>query len=263
MSVFEESNNFCIPEIKIPEHYFITGFGGSTKGYSKKAFYQDKWYKVSAGTFNAQAEVIASRLAKHTSLTKYIVYNICKVNGEWGTMSDDFIKNRRRETIKSLHAKLLQSPIEDIESQITGKDLFNYIRKFIQDSLNLDITEDVNLMLRFDAIILNEDRHFRNFEFVEIAENKWEMIPPFDFDCSFFSQVEDWNEIKTYKPKSQPFFTTHKEQIKFMNTLSDKRLILSPFNPSEIVKNVWDDAYQLGKPEILFYLESIKGGLII
>ena len=50
MSNFELSSNFGIPEISIPEEHFVAGTGGSSKGYCKKAFYQGKWYKISAGT---------------------------------------------------------------------------------------------------------------------------------------------------------------------------------------------------------------------
>jgi hypothetical protein len=263
MSGHKPQLNIKIPEVQIPEEYFITGIGGSSKGYAKKAFYQGKCYKVSAGTFNAQAEVLASRLAEYTSLPSYINYSMCKINGEWGTVSDDFIKGRNHETVKSLHAKLLVSPIEDIESRLSGEALFRYVQKFVLDNLKLDITEGLNLMLRFDSIILNEDRHFRNIEFIENENGLWEMAPPFDFDCSFFSQVEDWGEIASYARKSQPFFQTHTEQIEFMKTVSDKKLILKPFMPEKLAEGIWSFDYQLGKAEVLEYLQTIKGGLVI
>jgi hypothetical protein len=68
-----------LKEIVIPESDFII-LGGSSRGYAKKAPIGDLWYKVSAGAFNAQAEVIASRLAAYTNLTNFVKYEICLVD---------------------------------------------------------------------------------------------------------------------------------------------------------------------------------------
>jgi hypothetical protein len=246
-------------EILIPEKEFVY-MSGSSKGYAKKACVGGKWYKVSAGAFNAQAEVVASRLAAYTNLPSYVKYDLCKINGEWGTVSDDFIGGRRYETVKGLHIKTTMSPIEEVMETVTGRDLFNYVNKMVLDNLGLDFTQGLNLLLRFDALILNEDRHFRNIKFIETEPNKWEMVKPFDFDCSFYSCVEDLETVSEYKDISQPFFGTHAEQLKFMSEKSEEKLTLKPFNPDELIAGVWTDSYDIGKKEVLSYLETIKQG---
>ena len=134
--------------ITIPEKNFITS-GGSSRGYAKKAFVSGKWYKVSAGAFNAQAEGVASRIAEHTNVGDCVSYEMCIINGEYGTVSVDFICGRRYETLKSLHAKTTGSPIESVTQYLAGADLLKYTRSFIKSELKYDML--LKLSIRGDG----------------------------------------------------------------------------------------------------------------
>jgi hypothetical protein len=73
-------------------------------------------------------------------------------------------------------------------------------------------------ILTLDYIIANEDRHYNNFGFVRNAETlKWLGVAPvFDCGTSLWHNVVDVGMTR----KSQPFETTHDEQIKLVSDLS-------------------------------------------
>jgi len=243
-------------EIIILEKEFII-LGGSSRGYAKKAPIGGMWYKVSAGAFNAHAEVIASRLAQYTNLGNFVSYEMCTVNGEYATVSRDYICGRRFETFKSLHAKTTGTPIESITQYLTGSELLRYTRKLVMTELGYDMLLDLSMLLQFDALVLNEDRHFNNILFI-YENGKWGMAPAFDFDCSLFSCVEDLDNLKEYNQPALPYCGTHKEQLELIRAVSDARLTLKPFNVENLVEGVWDEKHQIGKHEILEYLKGLS-----
>ena len=241
--------------ITIPEDEFVV-LGGSSRGYAKKARIGDMWYKVSAGTFNAQAEVVASRLAAYTNLNSFVSYEMCTVNGEYATMSKDYICGRRYETLKGLHARVTGTPIESVTQHLSGFDLLQYTRKLILSELGYDMISALSMLMQFDALVLNEDRHFNNILFVN-ENDKWELAPAFDFDCALFSCIENLDNLKEYRQPALPYCGTHKEQLELMYSVSDVRLKLKSFNIDRIIDGVWEEKHQIGKSEITEYLKGV------
>jgi len=235
---------------------------GSSKGYTKKFSVDGFWYKISAGAFNAHAETVASRLLKYTSIKSYVDYSLCKVNGEYATRAKDYINGCKHETIKSAYFKTYLSPIEDLENTTQGAELYNFIVNFVEKRFKNDFTKIFSEMFRFDALVMNEDRHFRNIEFIEDNGN-WKPVPLFDFDCSLYACLEDLDDVKNYIKKSLPFFNTHEEQLLFLNTLDNQRIILSEFNPQAVTSNLWSDNYNIGYAEVTSYLNTLKGGIVL
>ncbi|MCL2813267.1 MAG: hypothetical protein FWD23_01570 [Oscillospiraceae bacterium] len=215
------------------------------------------WYKVSAGTFNAQAEVVASRLAAYTTLDGFVGYEMCIVNGEYATMSKDYICGRRYETLKGLHARVTGTPIESVTQYLSGYDLLQYTRKLILAELGYDMIPALSMLLQFDALVLNEDRHFNNILFVN-EDSKWELAPAFDFDCALFSCVENLDNLKEYRQPALPYCGTHKEQLELMYSVSDMRLTFKPFDVEKITDGVWEEKHRIGKTEITEYLKGVK-----
>jgi hypothetical protein len=75
----------------------------------------------------------------------------------------------------------------------------------------------LEMMIIFDYIIANEDRHYTNFGFIRNAETlKWLGVAPM-FDCgtSLWHNALDVGEPR----KCQPFAKTHEEQIKLVSDL--------------------------------------------
>lgn len=242
--------------VTIPENEFVL-LGGSSRGYAKKARIGDTWYKVSAGTFNAQAEVTASRLAAYTNLGSFVSYEMCIVNGEYATMSKDYISGRRYETLKGLHARVTGTPIESITQHLSGYDLLQYTQKLILSELGYDMIPAISMLLQFDALILNEDRHFNNILFVN-ENDKWELAPAFDFDCALFSCVENLDNLKEYRQPALPYCGTHKEQLELMYSVSDARLKFNSFNVEKIIDGIWEEKHQIGKREVTEYLKGVS-----
>ena len=247
--------------LEISDKDFTSGNGGSSRGYTAKARIDDYWYKISAGAFNAQAEVVASRLAKHTNLGDCVEYEMCVVNGKYATMSKDFLEGMENETVKSLHAKVTGAPIEPMLENLSGNELFIYVTNIVKIGIGIDIAEPaifkkLSLLLQFDALILNEDRHFNNLKFIK-KSGKWDMAPAFDFDCSLFSCVEDLALIPEYRQPALPFFPTHQEQLDWLYSLSGDRLVVEPFIVDDLIMGIWEERYQIGRKEIRDYLASI------
>ena len=244
--------------VEIPESDFVK-LGGSSRGYAKKAPVGSLWYKVSAGAFNAQAEVVASRLASYTNLPGFVSYEMCRVNGEYATVSNDFVCGRRFETVKSLHARVTGTPIESATQYLSGMELLQYTHKLVLSELDYDMLPALSLLLQFDALILNEDRHFNNILFIHI-DGKWEMSPAFDFDCALYSCVEDLSALQEYVKPALPYCGTHKEQLALMRSVSDARLTLKPFDIDTVIKGVWEQTHEIGKREIIEYLREVLAG---
>jgi hypothetical protein len=250
-----------LPSFIIPDTHFVSLSGGSSRGYAKKAKVDGIWYKVSAGAFNAQAEVVASRLAKYTNISEYAEYDMCVVNGDYATMSKDFLAGLEDETVKSLHAIVTGAPIEPMLEKLTGNELFRYVREIVHRGIGLDIStpevfRKLSLLLQFDALVLNEDRHFNNIKFVNNG-GAWDLSIAFDFDCSLFSCIEDLSTCADYAQPSLPFYLTHPEQLEWLYSMSNDRLILQPFTVSELTDGVWEKRHQIGKREVEEYLAGV------
>jgi len=261
-SAADPATGSAMRSIVIDNEDFTSNNGGSSRGYTAKAKIGNIWYKVSAGSFNAQAEVVASRLAGHTNVGECVKYEMCKVNGKYATASNDFLAGLENETVKSLHAKVTGAPIEPMLEQLSGNDLFKYVSSIVKTAIGLDLSEPaffrkLSLLLQFDALVLNEDRHFNNIKFVKRTWG-WELAPAFDFDCSFFSCVEDLGCLDQYPQPSQPFFTRHSEQLDWLYSMSDDRLTIDSFRVSSLTGGVWEESHRVGKREVEAYLASVN-----
>jgi len=250
-------------KLLINDSRFIDTDGGSSRGYTKKALVDGLWYKLTAGAFNAQAEVVASRLAKYTNIGDCVQYEMCTVNGEYATESKDFLSGTASETVKSLHAKVTGSPIEPMLEYLKGDQLFTYVSDIVNRGINLDLTapdnfEKLSLLLQFDALVLNEDRHFNNIKFLCDKDGIWRFAPAFDFDCALFSCVEDLENLQNYDKPSLPFYPTHTKQLDWLYSKSNVRLTLRPFNVDDITRGVWDEQHQIGKREVEEYLKTLQ-----
>ena len=247
--------------IVIADEEFTSNTGGSSRGYAGKAKIDNIWYKISAGSFNAQAEVVASRLAKYTNVGQCVEYGMCVVNGKFATMSKDFLSGKENETVKSLHAKLTGAPIEPMLEHLTGIELFKYVSSIVKTGIGLELSEPavfskLSLLLQFDALVMNEDRHFNNIKFIK-RTGGWDFAPAFDFDCSLFSCVEDLSRLEQYPKPCLPFFTSHPEQLDWLYSISGDRLTISGFRVSDLTDGVWEESHRIGKREIEDYLASV------
>lgn len=242
--------------------------GHSSRGYAEKYSCNGYWYKVSAGAFNAQAEVIASRLIKYTNIVNAVHYTICKVNGKYATRSKDFTGSKQLETIGSLYLKQTGSLIETATGNMTAMQLVKVATVTVNKATGIpeqQIRDYLSLMVQFDAFVLNEDRHFYNIGVLR-GRNGWHMAPIFDFDCCLFSCLEDLSDesIEKYEKSggmSLPFANNHIEQVRLISGISKAKLQMRKYNVHDIIRGVWDKDHMIGKRVIERYLKSVLSGM--
>jgi hypothetical protein len=249
------------PALLIPDKRFILSENGSDRGYSKKALADGMLYKVAAGAFNAQAEVVASRLAKYTNIGKSVDYELCFVNGEYATRSLDFLANNEVETVETLHKKVTGVSFEARTEFLSGTDLFEYIAEIVSRGIGLDLTEPktlsaLSLLLQFDALVLNSIRNLSDIVFIkQPSATVWDLAPAHDFSSSLFSCVKNLAALKPYH--NLPSVPAHSEQLNWLYQLSDDYLTFEPFNVEDLTHGVWDSSNSTGKSEIEEYLRGV------
>jgi hypothetical protein len=256
-----------VPKILIPDKRLLRA--DSSKGSIRTSIAGSYQYKLSAGLFNAQAEVIVSRLAKYTNLGLCTEYEMCIVNDGCATRHKDLLPNYEVETVVTVHKKVTGKSLEDATSALSRKDLFNYIADTVKRGINYDLTKPdalrkLSLLLQFDALVLNEDRNFNNVKFirprVRVGASNWDFAPASDFDSALFSCTADLSNLEDCPKPARPFYPTHSEQLEWLYSLSDDRLTLTPFDPSVLMHGVWSSESAIGKHEIEAYLNSISAG---
>lgn len=99
----------------------------------------------------------------------------------------------------------------------------SHYQHFVKCAENLgvpDVRQFLDKMITFDALIANEDRHFRNFGIIRDADTLKciGMAPIFDNGNSLWYQTHE-SHIDAYNPPpSKPFKTSHDEQLKYVNS---------------------------------------------
>lgn len=159
-------------------------------------------------------------LASCIEYFNYVEYNLCSIIYK-GIQYDDccYSKNFLKEdsAVYSLY-RLFEMRNMDIEKELKNLSTDSSILK-IQNILNLDnrTVEDIGRMLLFDAIILNEDRHFNNICFIS-TEGGLTLSPVFDNGGSLLSDLKYYplvygNFKNISSVKSKPFSTNFNKQI--------------------------------------------------
>lgn len=193
----------------------------SYKGNQSKWKIDDNFIKQDYLGYESIAEVVSSRLASCIEYFNYVEYNLCSIIYK-GIQYDDccYSKNFLKEdsAVYSLY-RLFEMRNMDIEKELKNLSTDVAILK-IQNILNLDdrTVEDIGRMLLFDAIILNEDRHFNNICFIRTGGGL-ALSPVFDNGGSLLSDLKYYplvygNFKNIRNVKSKPFSTNFNNQIK-------------------------------------------------
>lgn len=163
---------------------------GSSKGTQKKYFDGTYWYKENRTGQEGLAENLASEVLKCSNLTNFVEYDLYKVNGRPGCRSKNFLKeNEMFLSFERLHVMQTGMYMNDA---ILGKNSIEermlYVIDFIKSCTGFDPSEYLGNILMFDALILNQDRHFNNLGVI-INQNTEEVreCPIFDNGDSFLS----------------------------------------------------------------------------
>ena len=165
----------------------LQGASAST-GNQRKWFDGDYVYKEDLLGYEGLVETLASRLAAQTNLTRFGVtmYEPVFYKGKLCCKSRNFNPDKVEEL--SLHKFLLSYYGTDLNGVYTIylntcdtllETMFDFVRETVFTAYGYDIKEWLALTLKFDWLILNEDRHFRNLVFLKTSDG-YRPSPLFD-----------------------------------------------------------------------------------
>lgn len=201
------------------------------------------WYKLDDLGYEGISEVIASRFAKCIQLDiPFVTYYPQKFEFDYSTKYGCSSKSFTSGSYEEYSAYLLIEKIYDIDlasvfnTLNTPKDKIHLVVSCLE-KLNglIDIGKWLSLVLQFDYLILNEDRHLFNILFLYNPEQDfYKPAPLFDNGQSLLSDIKnDYPinmplEVAIRRVKSKPFSTNFKKQVNAVKDLYNTYLYLPP-----------------------------------
>jgi len=194
--------------------------GGSWGDLPKRVQFREseKFYlkgRMSSLTLEPEVEVACTQLAKIMGIP-HVEYWL-EEHTELGTVSvsKDFTEGNPRVSL----FRFLGSEI----SKKRGRQKYN----LVVDSLSPECRLQHDLILFFDFIVGNRDRHLRNFDMVK-EDGQWKLAPMYDNGMALFSRESNKHILNqglafNYNDDfSRPYKETHTQQIKLVDL---KRLV--------------------------------------
>ena len=217
---------------------FETQVTSSSAGNQIKKFDNGRYYKFDTIGYEGLAEIVASRLAKQTTLTEYGIteYYPFQQNGKRGCFSYSFNAGDARKV--SLYRILISKYNTDLKGVYSVYEqtydtlvlsFFDFIRELMIELYAYDILPWMTQLLKFDWLILNEDRHFRNIAFLVGDKNVLRPAPLFDNGAAFLSDcicypLTDDSEMFLSDVKAKPFNSSFETQVQMIESYAAPKL---------------------------------------
>lgn len=191
------------------DSYIIRGADGY--GNQKKIWIDNKLYKVDSKFRDSTKEVSASSIAEAFGIY-HVTYERtqCTVDDElkWCCCCASYLRSKN-DTVISFNQLLEYYGICSIDRNMSSVDYFELMCKCIVDYTKLDynyVRFRILQILTFDFLIVNDDRHLRNFEVIRYENGKFDIAPMFDNGHSFFRKdsMLTNSEIETLSRKFKP-----------------------------------------------------------
>lgn len=254
--------------VSVADRFYLSS---TSKGNQIKWFKNNMYLKADTMGYEGFAEALTSELL-HFVVSDYdfIDYYLCNIieDGKLykGCYSSNYLKSS--ESFISIY-RLLQKVDKKVDitlKKFKGKDLVDYVIDTVRLVSNIDCKDYFGYIVKFDAIILNEDRHLNNINL--IYDNNYHVFrfaPIFDNGLSLLSDTTDY---PLYTPinkcmesvKSKPFSTKFSKQVSYFDSdllKIDFDGFLSSLNTN---KDLFDcDEYKRAKDVILYRLEKMEG----
>lgn len=221
-----------IPTIQIPSDANIvlssTSKGDSMKWYlsQRNAFVKANRIENGREYQDSISEVIASRIAAHMHIPS-IQYSLCYIdtgNDEspiLGTLSQNFCNEN--EAYISFET-MVESSYDKVSWGVSAQDNYQHTLRIFKELSGLDAQHYIDVMLLFDYIICNEDRHTNNFGIIYNAETETYRFPPlFDNGYSLGFMQYERKPVKQflYSCKAKPFSTSFAKQLNLVKALPE------------------------------------------
>lgn len=153
-----------------------SSFGNQPK-FKKDGF----WYKYNNVGNEGLAEQLVSDVLSCSSITDYVSYEYCSINGKLGCRSEDMLKDG--ETLipfSQLYYNINGRILADDLFALNEQDRFNFIVDFIKDEIGIDCSKYLFDNLTLDMLTRNPDRHFKNLALIMTSEGDFKTAPIFD-----------------------------------------------------------------------------------
>ena len=210
-----------MPEYKLSAHAMVM-ISGSSRGTQPKYYDQGWWYKADRKGYEGRAEYLVSLLESYSSISEYVPYETCMINGRRGCRSHSFLTGT--ETFLSFMRAHTMAYDRSLEDAIRGYedigDRIAYVMDFMMSYFGLDCSRYLSDILTLDMLTLNCDRHFNNLGFIyDTATGQCKNAPIFDngdcllSDLGIFYPGDDL-ETNIEKAIARPFSVNHYAQAK-------------------------------------------------
>lgn len=223
----------------------------SSKGNQVKWFKNNKWIKADGLGYEGLSEAVASKLLSISNIEDFVEYKTVKIletdtNKEYrGCISDNFLKED--EELISLYRLFTSYGINlDLAlSKLSIEEKINYVIDNVEQFTGLkDFKKWLGLLLEFDYLILNEDRHFHNIGVI-YSKDGFRLMPIFDCGAGFLSDTSiDYSlegSIATYMRlvNSKPFTPKFEKQMKAIYKICGSNIKMGEFG--EYVDDIYTD----------------------
>ena len=214
--------------------------GSNSKGNQVKWLHDGWYYKQDLLGYEALSEVVASRLAVHTNLAEFGIteYEPCR-----HPLKSDIVccrsksynpENYPEMTLLKLLTRYYNTDLEGVykyyfdNCDVLLESFYDFVKETILEAVGFDASTLFALLLRFDWLILNEDRHFRNIAFLQ-GPSGFLPSPLFDNGAAFLSDTISYESNVDFRLQidsiqAKPFNSDFKIQVLMVESKSAELL---------------------------------------
>lgn len=178
---------------------------GSSEGTQVKYCKDGLWFKQDLNGYESETEYLVSCLLDCSNISNYVRYEKCKINGKDGCVSKSFLNdNESFITFERLHLMYTGKHMADEVMMLNSpEEKISYVKTFVKDNTNLDISSYLSNIFALDALTLNYDRHFNNLGIIyDSSVDRYREAPIFDNGAGLLSNVSRF-----------PFFSSIEENV--------------------------------------------------
>ena len=159
-------------------------------------------------------EVLATRLfARFLTESEYVKYAIASYAGKTVSACPCFLKNDEEYVPAHYVLGLAKKPNHINQFQ-------HYINCCAE--LGVDVRKRAEQMILLDFVLMNHDRHFRNFGLIRNVNTlEWRLAPLFDSGSSLLCNVSTADlKVHAYTYNTKPFYSDPKRQLRLVGDMS-------------------------------------------
>ena len=172
---------FAMKNYLIDKKFSILAIADGSLGSQPKFHKDEYWYKYNHVGNEGLAEQLVSDLLDCSTLTDFVKYEACLINGRSGCRSKDMLAPGESlipfsRLYENVTGRIF---VEDINA-LPDKDRFTYIVDFIRDTTDVDCSRYLFDTLCLDMLTRNVDRHYKNLALIQSADGEFRVAPIFD-----------------------------------------------------------------------------------